>query len=321
MGLKRCLQIAAGSLLLVTGATALARQWWFFDLFTHFRVQYAAIAALFCLGALAMRAHVSALLLFLIAIYHGGEILPFYLPSDVIPMQKTSASLQLITANVLDTHSEPQVAIDVLLQADADLLVVVEAFGAAWPPLLGQLGDRYPHRAPLEWTRGTPIIILSKFPLQRIEATQDHSRLTAQIALCNTTVSIVGVNLASPSVTMGMKSRRRNRQLEELRSVLSNLPDPVIVAGDFNVSPWSPHYRDFIDGTKLRNVAAGHRSIATWPAGFWPIQVPIDHVLAKGEVIAAAMERGPAIGSDHYPLFADLRIGVGRTEGCRTIDN
>jgi endonuclease/exonuclease/phosphatase (EEP) superfamily protein YafD len=85
----------------------------------------------------------------------------------------------------------------------------------------------------------------------------------------------------------------------------------VIVAGDFNTSPWSPHFRELLAEAGLRNAAEGHGWIATWPSWFWPARVPIDHVLVGGRLGAASLERGPHIGSDHYPVVADLRLSPG----------
>ena len=37
-------------------------------------------------------------------------------------------------------------------------------------------------------------------------------------------------------------------------------------------------------------------------------QIPIDHVLIKGPLAVTALQRGPKVGSDHYPIIADLRL-------------
>src|SRR5919106_3955914 len=54
--LKLVLGVAAAGLTLATAFALSARLWWAFDLFSHFRLQYAILAAALCLGALALRA-------------------------------------------------------------------------------------------------------------------------------------------------------------------------------------------------------------------------------------------------------------------------
>ena len=80
----------------------------------------------------------------------------------------------------------------------------------------------------------------------------------------------------------------------------------MIVAGDFNVTPWSPHFRDLLKAAGLRNAACGPGYLATWPRWFWPARIPIDHVLLKGPWAVTTLRLGPAFGSDHYPIIADL---------------
>ena len=70
----------------------------------------------------------------------------------------------------------------------------------------------------------------------------------------------------------------------------------------------SSHFADLIQAADLHNAAAGHGWIGTWPQWFWPARIPIDHILIKGPLIVTRFKRGPAIGSDHFPVLAELRI-------------
>ena len=90
---------------------------------------------------------------------------------------------------------------------------------------------------------------------------------------------------------------------------------PVIVAGDSNTSAWSPRFRNLVAATGLRDAEVGQGWIGTWPAWFRPALVPIDHVLVKGPVAVVDLRREPFVGSDHYPLVADLRLYGGGAAG------
>ena len=82
----------------------------------------------------------------------------------------------------------------------------------------------------------------------------------------------------------------------------------MIVAGDFNTTPWSPHFGDLLAAAGLRNAAEGKGYIPTWPTWFWPARIPIYYVLLKGPIAVTTVRRGPAVGSDHFPIIADLRL-------------
>jgi endonuclease/exonuclease/phosphatase (EEP) superfamily protein YafD len=130
----------------------------------------------------------------------------------------------------------------------------------------------------------------------------------AEVAVGGATLVVAGVHPSSPSPTEPGDTRRRNRELDHIAEIAGDAERPVIVAGDFNTTPWSPYFQDLLAGAGLRNAAEGHGYIGTWPAPFWPALIPIDHVLLKGPLAATAVRRGPAIGSDHYPIIADLRL-------------
>ncbi|MBS0331164.1 MAG: endonuclease/exonuclease/phosphatase family protein, partial [Proteobacteria bacterium] len=96
-----------------------------------------------------------------------------------------------------------------------------------------------------------------------------------------------------------------------LRGVIGRLPtDRMILAGDFNSSPWSfALRRDDHDFGLVRR----DRAFWSWPAdlGSWRFKapfpfLPIDHLYAGPGWATVSVERGPHLGSDHYPLIVTL---------------
>jgi endonuclease/exonuclease/phosphatase (EEP) superfamily protein YafD len=89
--------------------------------------------------------------------------------------------------------------------------------------------------------------------------------------------------------------------------------DRLIVAGDFNLTPWSFALRrlDSRLGLERRD-----RAIPTWPAMQWvrghlvllPALLPIDHIYAGRAWRTVRLARGPRVGSEHYPLVIDLAL-------------
>ena len=88
-------------------------------------------------------------------------------------------------------------------------------------------------------------------------------------------------------------------------------PGRTIVVGDFNSAPWSFARRrwDAKFGLIRRD-----RALFTWPAmrSQWfdwasiPPFLPIDHVYAGKDWATVKVERGPNVGSDHYPVVMTL---------------
>lgn len=99
------------------------------------------------------------------------------------------------------------------------------------------------------------------------------------------------------------------RQHEDLASLVAPLPrERMILTGDLNTTPWSQALRRTDAALGLQRV---DRAMFSWPARIhgkaWPVPVlPIDHVYAGRGWRVVSIERGPYLGSDHYPLIVVL---------------
>jgi endonuclease/exonuclease/phosphatase (EEP) superfamily protein YafD len=82
----------------------------------------------------------------------------------------------------------------------------------------------------------------------------------------------------------------------------------MILTGDFNATPWSAELRRL---DRTLGLSRRDRGLATWPAQLsgrtWRLPfMPIDHVYAGPDWATVSVERGPWVGSDHYPVIVTL---------------
>lgn len=81
------------------------------------------------------------------------------------------------------------------------------------------------------------------------------------------------------------------------------LGEALVIAGDFNMTPWSSAYKML-----RRGLTSATRFARTWPAPA-PL-IPLDHILFRGrlELVmgGAWSEAGAKSASDHLPVVADL---------------
>lgn len=98
--------------------------------------------------------------------------------------------------------------------------------------------------------------------------------------------------------------KERPGQVAAIAAEMAN--EALIIAGDFNMTPWSPAYRMLRHGAYLKSAT---RFARTWPAPA-PF-VPLDHILYRGKVEVVAAEAwlgGPArVASDHLPVVVELQ--------------
>lgn len=82
---------------------------------------------------------------------------------------------------------------------------------------------------------------------------------------------------------------------------------PLLLCGDFNLSPYSPYFRRFAARSGLRDTRAGHGFGISWPQQMPLLGIPIDHCFVHGPLAAEAVVRMDPTGSDHYPVLVRLR--------------
>ncbi len=78
--------------------------------------------------------------------------------------------------------------------------------------------------------------------------------------------------------------------------------------GDLNNTPWGSAFRKMVEGTGLRDSGLGMGLQRSWPVGFWPLALPIDHFLVSERVRVLDRWMGPDVGFDHYPLVVDVHL-------------
>jgi len=125
-----------------------------------------------------------------------------------------------------------------------------------------------------------------------------------------------GVVIASPSgpvTVLGVHEpwpshATFKREHDRLVPIVRSYPAATtILAGDFNSTPWSfARQRDDRDFGLIRRT----RAVFTYPVAAYRHRtiavLPIDHIYAGRGWATVKVERGPTLGSDHYPVVVTL---------------
>ena len=169
---------------------------------------------------------------------------------------------------------------------------------------------RLPHRYLAENQDIWGVVILSRWPLIAPQpATQDARPFGARadVDLGDRKFRLYGAHLYWP--VMPAPARVRNAQLKALGRELSKCPRACVVVGDFNVTPWSSHFRDVLN-PRVQDCAAGRGLLGSWSSGLPALlRIRIDQCLVAGAVSVAGVHIGESVGSDHFATINDLLIG------------
>jgi endonuclease/exonuclease/phosphatase (EEP) superfamily protein YafD len=279
--------------------------WWFFDLFSHFRVQYSGMLLLLTVGLMVARQWRRAVVFGGLAVLNLLTLAPLYASAP-----QAGASVPVARAFLLNVSAESdhyaQVE-GVIRHYHPDVLVLLE-MNDEWVTGLKGLRLMYPH-AELQLRPGfSGIAVLSRFPLRDTRVVEyggvDVPTIITTLMVQGQPVQIIGTHPLLPRDSE--YSRIRNAQLAALAEVARSASDPVILLGDLNVTPWSPNYALLVERSGLKDSAEGYGWQPTWPSFFPPFLIPIDHCLASQDLVILGRQVGPNVGSDHYPLIVDF---------------
>lgn len=282
----------------------LARLGWPFELFAHFRVQYAAAAVLLAVLLGWQRRWGAATLAVLLA---GWQAWPLWSPAPA-PVTCAGPQFGVATVNVHYANARRERALDWLAAQPADLVVVQET-NLAWAVHLAGLRP-YPHRRILAREDAYGIGVLSRWPIEAVEpldlAGDGRPSITGVVNVNGRPVRFLGLHTRWP--VLPDLAAARDRALRGAADFVRRSDLPVVVLGDLNLSPQAPGFARLLADGGLRDVLAGRGWQPTWLPGFWPLALRIDHVLVSPGLCASHAEVGPGIGSDHRPVVARLHL-------------
>jgi endonuclease/exonuclease/phosphatase (EEP) superfamily protein YafD len=195
---------------------------------------------------------------------------------------------------------------------EADVVVLNELSPIEKAARLADLLPRLPHRYLAERDGLWGVVILSRWTLIAPQpAIRDGVPFAARadIDLGDRTFRLYGAHLDWPLIPA--LARVRNAQLRALGGELAQCPHACVAVGDFNVTPWSSHFRDVVRKPGVRDCAAGRGFLTTWSSRLPAVlRARIDHCLVAGAASVSDVRVGASAGSDHFATINDLSIGV-----------
>jgi len=299
--------LTLGALGAATLLALLAPLGWPFELFAHFRPQYAVAALLVTLVLAGQRRGVAAGIAALLVAWNALPVVQ-RASADAPPVSCDGPAFTVATVNLQYSNLQRDRFLAWLAGHPADLIVVQELTSAWAQALAGS--DAHSHRFLL--TREDPygIGVLSRWPLESagaIDLAGDGLPSVAGIVdVEGRRIRLLGLHTHWP--VLPEVARMRDAALGGAAGIARDSDLPVILLGDLNLTPDSPEFTRLLDESGLRDVGSGRRWRPTWQAGFWPLALRIDHVLVSPQLCVEAVEVGPMIGSDHRPVIARLRL-------------
>ena len=294
---------------------------WLFDLASHFRLQFASLGLLLLLSTF-IKLKTSLVLYSLLVIILNA--LPLWSTienrNNVHVINKAPHSV-IVSFNLDRKNKNYDSVITYLSEINADIIFLTE-ITQEWRPRLRKLQESFPYHFEVpEWVpskgqisnlwlrKGDPamsVALFSKLPWTFIEGislgvNERALAIRSQFHRNGNWFNLIAVQLLMP--LPAFEAELQEIELNGLTRFSNELTGPLLVIGDFNLTPYSARFKKLIEDTGLQRSFGGINS--TFPALFGFFGLPLDHTLFKGD-IKLNVNTGPYLGSDHRPIISTL---------------
>jgi endonuclease/exonuclease/phosphatase (EEP) superfamily protein YafD len=281
---------------------------WIINILSHFPVQYALLASILC-GIFIIKKRIlpavfSVLLIFLNAGSSGiGD------PVNAAA-SKGDYPFSIYSANINKANNSISLLKKELHKADSEIILLFEVMPVHIEELQSLFED-YPYRVIAQNLDPSNLqaVLLSRFPVvghEIIKLVEGNVLISSTLEIDEREILFYGAHFPRPTDPQGFFESAQ--QILGLAKRLKNESKPVIIAGDFNTTPFSPVFKEFLRISGLRDLRHGFGWQPSWPAFFPPLWIPIDHILVSPGFSVHDLTTGSYIGSDHYPMLAELSL-------------
>jgi len=311
--LERFLKLFLACVALATAGAFFGGLAWWLDILADLRLQITLAGLVLFVSASVLRRRTDAVLALALVVLNAATLAAYFSPAHGSPESDPQKTMNIIMFNVNNHNSDTSQTLDFLRRESPDVVVLTEVTDTL-RDALKRLSDLYPHRffGPLYQHPGhNPhrIGILSKQAWQDkgvvwSDLTSRAFAVWVRFQTASRSLTMAGVHLINP---LNSLTNQQAVEAKALTAMVARLEGPVVIAGDFNMTPLSTRFAALLRNTHLRRAAGGMNS--TWPSLLTPMGLSLDHILVGKGIGSAVMRTGPRLGSDHLPLVGtfDLR--------------
>jgi endonuclease/exonuclease/phosphatase (EEP) superfamily protein YafD len=295
---------------------------WLFNIFTYPRIQVIYLQVFTTLVVLATFGSETWVVIFAILMLTNNVLIfriirPYthWGQKQLLDLDETvevQTTLSLLIWNVYQFNQKYRPFIQLVKDKQPDLILLCET-NDWWVEQLQEIKDIYPyHReVPLENTYG--MCIYARHPLEEISV---KSLIKEGVPSIRATINIngkykirmFGVHPIPPYPAYSTSKAPKDAELLLIAKEVRAADSPCIVLGDMNDVAWSNLTTAFQKISRLLDPRRGRGIMPTFHAKIPLMRIPIDQIFCSSNFRLIGIERMPAMGSDHFPIFVQLAL-------------
>lgn len=309
--IDRFLKLLTLGAVLVQSFIVFSQDYWFFELFSHYRIYYILLGLLLTVALMLKGLWKWTLILALLIAMNLAPLDPYLGKTQ----QAESSDFKIYSQNVFYLNSNIQEYRSLIQEEDPDLFIILEA-SQEWHQEAQAYLPTYPYQAFTTDSGVSGIFMASKTPGTFEEITlfeEDVKSHKISIRGSNALLfhpedsafSVLGVHPFAPmsrSLAQG-----RNAAYKTL-SEFANTQEDLIVLGDFNSSPWSPLFQNLLETSGLEDARIGFGLTPTWHAHNLLFNIPIDHALVSPGIEVSHFYTSQKSSSDHLGIVLEIKL-------------
>ncbi len=226
----------------------------------------------------------------------------------------TAPQLSILSYNVLGDNERVNDVVTIIRQSGADIVALQELSYQMAEGFDAQLATDYPYRALYPQNNFSGQGILSRYPITTEEYWQINlGHQQAEIDWDGQPLTIFNTHPIHPLRGFHFEGEARTEEINEVLRRAAAATNPVLIAGDFNMTNLSTDYQRMTDSFQDAYAEVGWGMGFTFPNSpvmnarfrFLPPLARIDYIFHDTHFQPVVMRVGTdAGGSDHFPNYA-----------------
>lgn len=268
-----------------------------FDTLAHFRLHLCVALVAVSVVLLPLRAWRTAAVAVVICAATVVMMKGAWLPSPNL----SGADLTVLQFNTRFDNPAPEAILLQVARARPDAITLQEVSGNT-AVILAKLKGDYPFQLLCPFAGVGGVAVVSRHPVVGEWCAKGDGFAAMRIDLRGRLVTVASLHLHWPW------PYGQQQQINKLLGVMSDLPRPVVIAGDFNAAVWSESVRRIAAASQTSPIQGIRLTFARGLSALVPLgRLPIDHVLVPAGAVGTAW-LGQDAGSDHLPVVAMVKF-------------
>jgi endonuclease/exonuclease/phosphatase (EEP) superfamily protein YafD len=217
------------------------------------------------------------------------------------------SNFRILSMNTNYANRHYQKILQLITDENPDVVAMIELSEPQLEALKSTLFEIYPYHYVSPANNPGGIGLFSKRPLRNTHfydiTKYQFGFISAGISIGQKNYNLLAVHLAPPICPECLYARVITA--EAMQGELAYPDAETIMMGDFNNTIWT---KDFLYILNTLDLKTHILSPPTWPNVPLIPKIGIDHILIPRDASLISIRRGPDIGSDHFPIIADVRL-------------